>query len=837
MRRIALPTLLALLLVPAAAHAAVDLTVPAPARDTEPVILTGKDLGDWAAPANQTAKLPLMDLVECPVGVEPGAHRARHRRRRRRRRPPASSCNEAATTATPSPRSTPAPRSARARPSTASLAFRWDEKGFAGRWQEIPIQVDEQFTRYLDNSASGFSPYSGQDQHTTYAYDREGFRWRAEDPVEPVRRAARLARSPPTRSPASTRTTRSPSWPPTPARRRRAAARSPKGITDLADRARRPERRDRRPQPEVPLRRAHRRQRASPPSTARTATSSYKRDANADIYELSESSYDNYGNAPVGMTCDANGNPTGKEGRRRPRDYATISTDRYRFRYDGRWLMTKVEISPDSGKTYGPDLVDRWKARAFAQDPGSETPCCGFEEEDTNWGGSSTLLGEKVGPVRAIRETWGADSGTNVIRRETFYRKRDAPEDVAARARHPAARRHLRAVGLQRRARRPSSTTRTSRKGVDIDGRNDEVLGNLDDPCQDKYDAANNPNDTSAFDQQYRSLYEMFQFCRLPVPPLGGHPGPDPLRAGRHARLDRRSPASTARSSTATTRSTCRSRRAARCRASSRCPTTATTRASTTGPAATRARRSTCARATRRTRRRTGTTRALLEAVGRPARAGSDHFYQGSIATHGLHILLIADSDNARQTVPLTEMVAEQRMVMLPGMRDGKAGEQYGRTSRSRSCRSSPRLRKGRAIARRGAGRLASPRPWTTTRSGRASQARDPVQRAPRPRGRGGRRGARRRPAPRPAEIRNHVGSQHAGALFSAGEAASGAAFVGAFAEQLGNLTPLAESADIAYRKLAQGVITATATLDTDLDELVAALDEDGVSASPSRSS
>src|SRR5688500_5517852 len=73
-------------------------------------------------------------------------------------------------------------------------------------------------------------------------------------------------------------------------------------------------------------------------------------------------------------------------------------------------------------------------------------------------------------------------------------------------------------------------------------------------------------------------------------------------------------------------------------------------------------------------------------------------------------------------------------------------------------------------------------------------------------------------------DIRNHVGSQHAGALFSAGEAASGAAFVGAFAEQLGNLTPLAESADIAYRKLAQGVITATAKLDTDLEELVAAL-------------
>ena len=58
---------------------------------------------------------------------------------------------------------------------------------------------------------------------------------------------------------------------------------------------------------------------------------------------------------------------------------------------------------------------------------------------------------------------------------------------------------------------------------------------------------------------------------------------------------------------------------------------------------------------------------------------GTERFYQGSIGTHGLHILMIADSDNARQTVPLTELVAEQRMVMLPGQRDGSVGEQYGR--------------------------------------------------------------------------------------------------------------------------------------------------------------
>ena len=36
--------------------------------------------------------------------------------------------------------------------------------------------------------------------------------------------------------------------------------------------------------------------------------------------------------------------------------------------------------------------------------------------------GSSILMGERAGPVRVIRETWGADSGTNVVRREIFYR-------------------------------------------------------------------------------------------------------------------------------------------------------------------------------------------------------------------------------------------------------------------------------------------------------------------------------------------------------------------------------------------------------------------------------
>src|SRR5204863_9405617 len=43
------------------------------------------------------------------------------------------------------------------------------------------------FTRYLENSASGFAFYSGDDQHTTYAYDREGWRYTDNDPNNPCK--------------------------------------------------------------------------------------------------------------------------------------------------------------------------------------------------------------------------------------------------------------------------------------------------------------------------------------------------------------------------------------------------------------------------------------------------------------------------------------------------------------------------------------------------------------------------------------------------------------------------------------------------------------------------
>lgn len=76
--------------------------------------------------------------------------------------------------------------------------------------------------------------------------------------------------------------------------------------------------------------------------------------------------------------------------------------------------------------------------------------------------------------------------------------------------------------------------------------------------------------------------------------------------------------------------------------------------------------------------------------------------------------------------------------------------------------------------------------------------------------------------------LKNHVGSQHAGGLFSAGEFASGAAFVGAFVDKLGGITPLAKAADIEYVKIAKGPVTATATLSEDKSALLDRLDSDG---------
>ncbi|MGY3684155.1 uncharacterized protein (TIGR00369 family) [Streptomyces sp. TE33382] len=79
---------------------------------------------------------------------------------------------------------------------------------------------------------------------------------------------------------------------------------------------------------------------------------------------------------------------------------------------------------------------------------------------------------------------------------------------------------------------------------------------------------------------------------------------------------------------------------------------------------------------------------------------------------------------------------------------------------------------------------------------------------------------------PDQAEYHNHVGGPHAGAMFTLAESASGAIVIAAFGDQMSRAVPLAVKAEIGYKKLAMGEVTATATLGRPIAEVVAELDE-----------
>ena len=663
----------------------VDTNAPAK-RDTEPVVLRGSDLPAWSARSNQTFRAPLVDFMSCQSFDEDCDH------------------NHYA-----EPHADTGATLGGGIATGLLLGYRYDAERRS--WRQIPFQVDEVFARYLNNSASGFAVYSGEDQHTTYAYDREGFRWFENEPGDPC--AAKPA-SPVAKDPVpglddndelafmySDAGDQAPG-----------GTEAPRGIASFYEVAVGDPTR-----PAAPPRYVYVMQAApggpKPAYDAENGYVSYKRDKIADTFERSVSSYSSYGNARRGPYCDKDGKvvldeKTGKPklDRRRPRDYATIKTDRYRFRYDGRWLMTEINISPDKGKTYAPDVVDRWKARAFAQDPGSETPCCGFEEEDTNWGGSSTLLGERVGPVRAIRETWGADSGTNVIRRESFYRYEMRQKTwLRVHVIPPLDGIYAQWDFNANRMKRFYNSSRLD--GVDVDGKNDELFGNFDDPCNSNYDA----NDTSDVDQGYRTIYQQINLCD---PVLQCPSGLDPLRdpefqginplntlCGRpyHQSIDAFDPtfnkANVALewSETAGPHGTIVDR------------IVTDVRDLTPGGAAQSVVATPYYRDDSCFDDGTGTDpgpKVKLRSGDEPRKTAdgddrkcwrpedgepnaSERFFQGSIGTHGLHLLFLVDSDNARQTVPLNEIVSEWRMVMLPGDqtaggRGPEAGQEYGET-------------------------------------------------------------------------------------------------------------------------------------------------------------
>ncbi|MFF3561201.1 DUF4442 domain-containing protein [Streptomyces sp. NPDC002574] len=79
---------------------------------------------------------------------------------------------------------------------------------------------------------------------------------------------------------------------------------------------------------------------------------------------------------------------------------------------------------------------------------------------------------------------------------------------------------------------------------------------------------------------------------------------------------------------------------------------------------------------------------------------------------------------------------------------------------------------------------------------------------------------------PDQADYHNHVGGPHAGAMFTLAESASGAIVLAAFADQLSRAVPLAVRAEISYKKLAMGPVTATAELGRPAAEIIAELDK-----------
>ncbi|MBC7375401.1 MAG: hypothetical protein H7323_15545 [Frankiales bacterium] len=622
-----------------------DPTVSA-VRLVDAVVLTGEQFGTWAVPSNVTVKAPATDLKDCQSFDKRCQHNGYSQ-------PEVDSARYATPAGTDVHRLT---------------GWRWSGKAFV----EAPFQVDEVFTRYLNNSASGFSVYSGEDQHTSFAFQREGFRYTRSASKDPCRA---VAASPLATDPIVGLDTNDEvafmardAGPAAPAN-----ATKPAGVTGVKT---------------VTVTDPLTQQRSylyvmqgrTPSFTATNGYVHYQRDANAGTFEKSESSYDGYGNAAAGTYCDAAGNVVLKKGtttadsqRRRPRDTATITTDRYRYRYDGRWLMTDIRVKKDSATTYGADLVDRWKARAFQQDAESKTPCCGYEEEDTNWGGSSTLLGELSGPVRTVRETWGADSGTNVIRRETFYRD-DMVMKTWLRVHVIPPLDGIYAqwdynAGVMTKYYNPQRP-----EGVDVDGRNDEVLGNFDDPCNATYGDGR----AGAVTQAYRDVYNTAPLCQAPY--HQSFDVTDPTMAKPGASLDWSVTAGPAGSivdrydveaKSATPGGLAQSVVSVPYYRDDSCFDDAT--GTNPGP---RLKLRSAGEPTKDPK--TGLARRCWT----PADGVVDNstvFFQGDIGAHGVHLLFLADSDNARQTVPVDEIVFSQRQVFLTGQRDGAVGEQYGR--------------------------------------------------------------------------------------------------------------------------------------------------------------
>jgi hypothetical protein len=360
------------------------------------------------------------------------------------------------------------------------VAYRWNAK--AQRFVEIPVQVDQRFPNFLANPNSDFGIYSGTDTELTYQWDTESWKMTAgacskqyppgigvtADPVPTLDDDDEITLMASDAGPRAPYHQAHPRGTSTAIGRQIAITDPLRATTTYAYLFLRPG-----------GSRFNRTNGYVHYARAANADQWIDRDsfAKGDLEQLGSSNTD-YGPNVAGTVCDANGARRQSKDRF-PRDGVTVSTAKYKWTATGRWMIRGMQVAkPGQPNAYGPDLIDRWKGRAFQSSPDSSISLVGFEDEQVNWEANSALLGERAGPVRAIREVWGADSGTNVTKTETFTRN--------AVAYHYRVRVHpIPPDGLYMSfdynagvATRYFNALKP--KGVAIDGVNDEAYGNID---------------------------------------------------------------------------------------------------------------------------------------------------------------------------------------------------------------------------------------------------------------------------------------------------------------------------------------------------------------------
>lgn len=392
-------------LLPLASTTATASPVAAPARETEAVVLTGAQLPGWSGVAarGMAAPFPSGGNSDNPISDQKrDAHNGTI---------------------------IPVPAEAQTGVDPDSVAaYRWDGENFV----EIPVQVDERFPYFLANGHSDFGFYSYTDEELSYEWDEESWMKlageceatfpdpdfvRTEDPVLTLDDDDEIALMASDAGPMAP-----------------LEAEGPAGTGEQRQEIRLVD-----PSDPANVRFVYLFTREGGSSfTKDNGYVSYERDANADEWidrytftdtdpEKLGTSNTGYGPNEPGTVCTPDqrdpATPLPRQTSDRfPRDGVTVTTEKYRWYASGRWMVREMRVRKPDGSGYGPDLIDRWKGRAFQQTPDASISLVGFEDEQVNWEANSALLGELAGPVRAIREVWGADSGTNVTKTETFYR-------------------------------------------------------------------------------------------------------------------------------------------------------------------------------------------------------------------------------------------------------------------------------------------------------------------------------------------------------------------------------------------------------------------------------